>query len=96
MTSSWKQHTLVYVLPFLHLCACAILIGTQVEEAGQYLLLIDFPASVLILLISSYTGHLFAVFVIFGTLWWYLVSRAAAIIFRAVGAIQSRKPSARS
>jgi hypothetical protein len=53
----------------------------RLDSAWQYLFLIDVPMSVIIGAISYNFDHPLLLFGILGTLWWYLLSRGAEIIF---------------
>ena len=71
---------LVYLLPFLHLCACLIIAFARLESGWGYMVLVDIPMSVIILAISYSFDHPLLLFGTLGTLWWYLLSRAAQMI----------------
>jgi hypothetical protein len=73
---------LVHLLPFLHLCACLTIAFAHLESAWQYMMLIDVPMSVIIVAISYIFDHPLLLFGTLGTLWWYLLSRAAEMLFR--------------
>jgi hypothetical protein len=82
-TSNRRLHfILVHVLPFLHLCACLTIAFARLESAWQYMMLIDVPMSVVIVAISYNFDHPLLLFGTLGTLWWYLLSRAAEMFFR--------------
>jgi hypothetical protein len=53
----------------------------RLDSAWQYLFLIDVPMSAIIGAISYNFDHPLLLFGILGTLWWYLLSRGAEIIF---------------
>jgi hypothetical protein len=72
---------LVHLLPFLHLCACLTIALAHLESAWQYMILIDFPMSVIMIAISYNFDHPLLIFGTLGTLWWYLLSRGAEIVF---------------
>jgi hypothetical protein len=61
---------LIYVLPALHLCACATMLSGNLE----YIIIIDFPLSLFLAAFVWRFGYLvFWLFLIFGTAWWYLI-----------------------
>jgi hypothetical protein len=60
--------------------ACLIIALAHWESAWGYLFLIDILMSVIILTISYDFNHPLIVFGILGTLWWYLLSRAAEMV----------------
>ena len=67
---------LVYVLPVLHLCACATMLpmGDLEHINLQYIIVIDFPLSLFLAIFVWRFGYLeFWLFLIFGTAWWYLI-----------------------
>jgi hypothetical protein len=78
----------VYLLPFFHLCSCLVIGLARWDAAWGYLFFIDLPFSVVILAIAYNFQHPLVLFGILGTLWWYFVSCAAAMIYR--GVIQRR------
>jgi len=73
----------VFPLPFLHLGAClAIGIG-HIDAGWEYLLLIDFPFSIVIAGLMYRKANAMVAFGILGTLWWYGVSLAMLWLNRA-------------
>lgn len=77
--NSKQPSALVYLLPFLHLCACLVITVARLESAWEYMMFVDAPASVLIISVSYNFDHPLILFGVIGTLWWYLLSRAAQI-----------------
>jgi hypothetical protein len=84
---------LVHVLPLLHLCSCLVIASAHLEAAWGYMLWIDAPVSVFVLALAYSYDRPFLLFGTIGTLWWYLLSYAAAfscfeypLPFRGVGA----------
>lgn len=75
MPTTGKRSYLVYLLPSLHLCACAVIALAKPDGWGG-LFLIDLPFS---LLIVSLPWHFpippWLAFGTLGTLWWYVLSR---------------------
>jgi hypothetical protein len=84
MPTKRLRFLLIYMLPFLHLCACMIIALARLESGWGYLLFVDAPASILILAESYNWDHPLILFGVFGTLWWYLLSRAAEIFGTSV------------
>jgi hypothetical protein len=73
----------VFLLPFLHFGAClAIGIG-HIDAGWEYLLLIDFPFSIVIAGLMYRNVHAMVSFGILGTLWWYGISLAMSWLIRA-------------
>ncbi len=81
------RFVLVHLLPFLHLCACLAITLEGIENGWQYLILIDFPISLVgVMMMFRCDGnqiwcHPLIWFGILGTLWWYLLSRIAEYVF---------------
>jgi hypothetical protein len=75
----------VYFLPILHFCACLMSTLRYFVPGLQYLVVIwdfvmhaDFPVSLLAYALTPKYAPLAAIWiVVVGTLWWYLLSRAA-------------------
>jgi hypothetical protein len=88
-TSRWRLFALL-ILPFLHLCACAVAAHGPVVDL-QPIIVIDTPLSFLVLALAGWASpHLLIWFGILGTLWWYLVAlfveleaRKLILFFRA-------------
>jgi hypothetical protein len=78
----------VYVLPILHLCACLIVVIAMLIPSvsflgviEEFILLGDLPISIVSYALAFHyswlaTAWLFVV----GTLWWYLLGRAAEFV----------------
>jgi hypothetical protein len=82
----------VHLLPFLHLCACLTVALAGIESGWQYMTMIDAPASVLVIALIYNFNHPLILFGIVGTLWWYLLSFAAAFCWiRLSAAIRNRR-----
>ncbi len=78
MPSSSAQRAAPYVLPAAHLCLCLVVqLGLPHSEwsAWFFVYLIDFPVSILALVLDPPLPPLVS-FGIVGTVWWYLISRA--------------------
>ena|SRR2546425_8069205 len=94
MTRSRVRFLLIYLLPSLHLCACLTIALARLESGWQYMMLIDVPMSVIIVAISYNFDHPLLLFGSLGTLWWYLLSRAADMIgTRVFATIRRHRPS---
>jgi hypothetical protein len=80
----------VYFLPALHLCACLTMAVAYFAPnldylaiVWTYLMMTDFPISLVAIgLAWKYAALAVAWMVVVGTLWWYLLSRAAEFVFR--------------
>lgn len=74
-----------YALPLLHLSVCLTVEFVDIQRGWEYLALADAPMSVLIIALSYNYHHTFLLFALLGTLWWYLLSRAADMLIRRWG-----------
>jgi hypothetical protein len=72
---------LVYVLPFIHLCACLIVAFARIETGWEQLIKFDFPFSIVLAGLTFRLDHPLIWFGILGTLWWYLWSWIVWLIF---------------
>ena len=73
----------VYLLPFLHVCACVVTVLANPESGWKYLGLVDFPVSIAEVGLSMrFDVPPFLFFVIIGTIWWYLVSLVILALLR--------------
>ena len=85
---------LIYLLPILHLCACLIIAVAGLESGWRYMMFADLPASVLIMAEAYNFDHPLILFGIFGTLWWYLLSRGVEIVgTRVIAAARKHRGS---
>jgi hypothetical protein len=92
MTRSPIRSPLVHLLPFLHLCACLFIALAGIEAGWQYMTMIDAPASVLVIALIYNFNHPLILFGIVGTLWWYVLSFAAAVCWaRLFTVIRNRR-----
>jgi hypothetical protein len=80
MRKRYTRNVLVHMLPFLHLCACLIIWAAQLQTGLDYLFFVDFPISAFLFGAAYNFNHPVLLYAVFGTLWWYLLSRAAEII----------------
>lgn len=79
----------IYFLPILHFCACLMSTLRYFVPGLQYLVVIwdfvmhaDFPVSLLAYALTPKYAPLAAIWIVLaGTLWWYLLSRAAEFLF---------------
>ena len=89
----------IYFLPILHLCACLMSTLRYFVPGLQYLVVIwdfvmhaDFPISLLAYALTPKYAALAAIWIVLaGTLWWYLLSRAAEARFNNLA--QRQKPA---
>jgi len=79
----------VLLLPAFHLALCFMLSLGSSEGSWRYfpLFVVDFPASFVFVRLGFLTPML--VFILFGTLWWYLISLFIRLAFR--GATRSSR-----
>jgi hypothetical protein len=77
VTKTNKRLLLIGILPFLHLCVCVAIALVRWEPGWRYLLTADLPASVIT---YNHYDHPLVLFGFFGTLWWPIVSFAAAFL----------------
>jgi hypothetical protein len=74
-----KGRLLVYLLPSLHVLAC--LATVAMGSDWKYVGLVDYPVSIAAVgLAWHYNWPPVLLFGILGTLWWYLLSRAALFV----------------
>src|SRR5271170_8468514 len=86
----------IYFLPILHFCACLMSTLRYFVPGLQYLVIIwefvlhaDFPVSLVAYALTPRYAPLAAIWIVVaGTLWWYLLSRAAAAVFNRFNARQ--------
>jgi hypothetical protein len=78
---------LVYLLPFLHLGGC---LAIWLSHNLEYMIVIDFPISILFVVLMYKGVNPVISFGILGTLWWYLLSLAVRWV---VGIIASPRRS---
>ena len=75
MNAPQKSRSLVYLLPLLHAGACFAI--EAVHSGWQPIALADYPTSTLALALAyRYNTTAFPFFLVMGTIWWYLISRA--------------------
>jgi len=80
----------IYFLPILHFCACLMSTRRYFVPGLQYLIVIwefvmraDCPVSLLAYVLNPKYAPLAAIWIVVaGTLWWYLLSRAAKTLFK--------------
>jgi hypothetical protein len=81
---------LVYLLPLLHFCACIIIKVADVESGVHYLIMIDFPFSLLLVMLGWPRDNFLLWFSTLGTLWWFWLSYLAQLAFGAYVARRKR------
>ncbi|HKM67929.1 MAG TPA: hypothetical protein VJX70_12250 [Candidatus Acidoferrum sp.] len=87
-----KGRLLVYLLPSLHICAC--LATVAMNSDWKYVGLVDYPVSIAAVgLAWHYNWPPFLLFGILGTLWWYLLSRAALFVFDRIMSVRGTSRS---
>jgi hypothetical protein len=80
----------VYLLPILHFCACCTgmlgLIFPGLQHLGiiwGFIMLFDLPISIVAYALAFHYSLLAGAWILtVGTLWWYLLSRGAAVLFK--------------
>ena len=60
-------------MPFLHLCACLVITLANMETGWEYLIVIDFPFSVVLVGLSYRKDWPLLWFGGLGSLWWFFV-----------------------
>jgi hypothetical protein len=86
-----KQHSkVIYLLPALHFAACLVIVVLRLSSGWEFLLKVDYPMSVVIITAIFSFDHPFIVFGTLGTLWWYILSRAAFMLVAVLR--RSRSP----
>jgi pilus assembly protein TadC len=76
-----KRTLLIYGLPVLHFCACVVIAFSKLESGWEYMIYVDFPFSVLMVALLFRSIPPLISVGLFGSLWWYLLSRYAEILF---------------
>jgi len=74
----------IYLLPFLHLSGCILISVAQLVSGWQYLIVFDFPFSILIVGATWRFDYPLFWFGIFGTAWWYFLSLGARSLIRRI------------
>ena len=86
MQKSAVRLLLIHILPLLHICACLTVVFAHLQSGWEYLAVADTPMSVPIIALSYNYDHPLLLFGVLGTLWWYLLSRAADMLIRLLSA----------
>jgi uncharacterized membrane protein YwaF len=73
----------IYLLPLLHLAACAIIAARHLVSGVHYLIYVDFPFSLLLVILGWRNDNFLLWFASLGTLWWFFLSWAAYRRFHA-------------
>ncbi len=90
----------VYFLPILHFCACLMSTLRFFVPGLQYLSVmwdfvvrVDFPISLVVQALGPHYSALAAIWVVVaGTLWWYVLSRAAEALLKKFARRQKLVP----
>jgi hypothetical protein len=64
-------------LPLLHFGACATIALANLESGVQYIIYVDFPFSLILVMLGWRNDNFLFWFATLGTLWWYLLSWVA-------------------
>jgi hypothetical protein len=75
----------IYLLPALHLAACAIIALGHLVSGVHYLIYVDFPFSLLLVILGWRNDSFLFLFASLGTLWWFFLSWAAYRTFYTGG-----------
>jgi len=79
-----SRRPIVYILPLLplfHLCACIMIRFASLESGVHYLILVDFPFSLVLVVLGWPRDNFLLWFSTLGTLWWYFLSHMTQQIF---------------
>jgi hypothetical protein len=91
MTTSKLRFLLVHLLPVAHICACLTIALAHLDAGWEFLGLMDFPASIMVVTLIYDFDHPLILFGIIGTLWWYVLSRAFEMAGNMVWAAFQRR-----
>ncbi len=69
----------IYLLPVLHFLACVTIAVAKLESGVHYLIYLDFPFSLLLVMLGWRHDTFLILFATLGTLWWLWLSW---VIFR--------------
>lgn len=74
-----KHSSLVYLLslPLLHLGACATIALANLQSGVHYMIYVDFPFSLILVMLGWRNDNFLSWFATLGTMWWYLLSWVA-------------------
>jgi len=73
----------ICLLPLLHLAACAFIAAGRLVSGVHYLIYVDFPFSLLLVILGWRNDNFLLWFASLGTLWWFVLSWAAYSMFQA-------------
>jgi hypothetical protein len=85
--TSKERFVLIHFLPFVHLCTCLLITVEGSELGWQYLMVVDFPVSVVAVAMMFRDNnhqiwfHPLLWFGTLGTLWWYFLSKLTEHLF---------------
>jgi hypothetical protein len=73
---SKDQNRWIYFLPLpiLHLCACIAIWSGNLVSGVHDLIMVDFPLSMVVVILGWRHDSFLFLFGILGTIWWYLLS----------------------
>jgi hypothetical protein len=74
LTSRHSGPAYLWLLPLLHLGACAVIALGKIEWGVHYMIYVDFPFSLLLVALGWRDDNFLLWFATLGTLWWYLLS----------------------
>jgi hypothetical protein len=76
-----SRRPLVYLLPLVHCFACITIKVADLTSGVHYLILVDFPFSLLLVMLGWPRDNFLFWFTTLGTLWWYFLSFVAQQMF---------------
>jgi hypothetical protein len=80
-----KHPSWIYLLPLplLHLSACTTIALANIESGVHYMIYVDFPFSLLLVMLGWRNDNFLLWFATLGTLWWYLLSWVAYSLLKS-------------
>ena len=73
----------IYLLPLLHLLACVVIALGHLVSGVHYLIYVDFPFSLLLVILGWRNDNFLLWFASLGTLWWFFLSWGVYRAFHA-------------
>jgi hypothetical protein len=77
MIAKLPSSAYLWLLPLLHLISCATIVLAKLDSGWHYMIYVDFPCSLLLVILSWRNDNFLFWFATLGTLWWYLLGRLA-------------------